>query len=177
MPRHPRSAMTRNNGDPSASEVIRELREKARPEKARVLSSFFKTGKGQYGEGDVFLGVSVPEQRKIAQRFRELPLREVSTLLMSNVHEHRLTGLLVLVERSRAGSAEEQAAIADFYLAHSERVNNWDLVDLSANHILGAHLLKRPRKMLYRLARSRLLWERRIAIIATFAFILSLIHI
>jgi 3-methyladenine DNA glycosylase AlkD len=154
-----------------ASDVIKELRSVGTPERAKALSWFFKTGKGQYGEGDVFFGITVPEQRKVALRFREMPLGEIEKLLNDKVHECRLTALLILVEQYRRGTDKERARIAAFYLAHAKRINNWDLVDLSAPRIVGEHLLGRNRKVLYRLARSKNLWERRIAILSTFTFI------
>lgn len=136
-----------------------------------MLASFFKTGKGEYGEGDVFLGITVPDQRRIARDARSLSLAGIRALLMSKVHEHRLTALLILVEQFRVAAAAGQGKIADFYLSHTDRINNWDLVDVTAPHILGVYLLDRKRTLLYRLARSPMLWERRIAILATFAFI------
>lgn len=174
----------------TASEVIRALAKVASPAKAKSNASFFKTGPGEYGEGDVFVGVTVPEQRKIARHFRELPLDEIATLLASEVHEHRLTALLILVdqyERRDATPAERQARY-QFYLDHLAHVNNWDLVDSSARQIVGAHLLaagdaarhpegtvrenpQKPPRLLDKLARSKVLWERRVAIIASSAYI------
>lgn len=139
--------------------------------RARASAWFFKTGPGQYGHGDVFIGVSVPDQRKLAKQFADLPLREIDKLLQSKVHEHRLTGVFVLVDQYRAADAKSKKALAKFYLSHRRRINNWDLVDSSAHHILGHHLLGADRTVLYRLARANNLWDRRIAIIATAAFI------
>jgi 3-methyladenine DNA glycosylase AlkD len=155
---------------PTARSVIRELQALGAPGKAQASARFFKTAEGQYGHGDVFFGVTVPEQRKVAKRYRALPLAHVALLLEHDAHECRLTGLLILVDQYRKSDAE-RARIARFYLAHKGRVNNWDLVDSSAPYILGDYLLTRDRSILYRLARSKRLWDRRIGIIATQAFI------
>jgi 3-methyladenine DNA glycosylase AlkD len=155
----------------TASAVIRDLKALASPAKARVSARFFRTAEGQYGHGDIFLGVTVPEQRSAAKRYRALPLAQVARLLEHDVHECRLTALIILVDQYRKADAAARARIARFYLAHRSRVNNWDLVDSSAPYILGDHLLTRDRAILYRLARSKQLWDRRIAIIATAAFI------
>jgi len=153
--------------------VRRELREFASRKKARVLQGFFKTGKGEYGEGDVFLGVSVPNVRKIvkgaAGRFS---LDDVQELLDSGIHEERLAGVLILVDRYERGDEDDRKEAFDFYLNNAARVNNWDLVDLSAWKIVGRFLLnKDDRGVLNRLAVSENLWERRIGIVSTFAFI------
>lgn len=163
----------------NASEIQRELRRVARADKALILTRFFKTGKGEYGEGDRFLGVVVPEQRKIVRKYfsdrRRIPcsrtLTVVRCLLRSAFHEDRLTALLILVEQFKKGSAEEQASIFDFYLKNLKRINNWDLVDLSAPNIVGVFLLDKDPSLLYSLADSEHLWTRRIAVLATFAFI------
>jgi len=153
------------------SQIKKDLQKCANPEKAKILSGFFKTGKGQYGEGDIFLGITVPEQRKIARKYSDLPLSGLSALLSGRIHEQRLVALLVLIGKYRKGDSGEKREIFDFYLRHAKHVNNWDLVDLSAGHILGHYLLDKDRAHLYRLTRSRNVWERRMAIIATFAFI------
>ncbi|WP_415281484.1 DNA alkylation repair protein [Candidatus Nitrososphaera sp. FF02] len=145
----------------------KEMRTLADPARARVMQGFFKTGPGQYGQGDVFVGIAVPQSRTLAKKFAQLPLADVKQLLQSEVHEERLVALLILIGKYR-GDPEK---IAKFYLDNLGRVNNWDLVDVSAPGILGAHLLDRDRAMLYRLARSKVLWERRVAIISTLAFI------
>lgn len=141
------------------------------PKKAKGVVAFFKTGPGQYAEGDVFLGVSVPQQRKIARRHRTLRHKDLSALLKSEIHEHRLIALLVLVDQFERGGEAEQRACFDFYLHHLERVNNWDLVDSSAHQIVGGWLLTRDRRLLFKLAKSTVLWERRVAIVSTYAFI------
>ena len=157
-----------------AADVRKELKSMAEPEKAAILQRFFKTGPSQYGEGDIFIGVMVPQSRQVAKKFNQLPLGEVRTLLYSRVHEERLVALLILAWRySSASSSREKEQIVKFYLDHIKRVNNWDLVDLSAPNILGAHLVDRDgrRRLLYRLAGSENVWERRIAIVTTHHFI------
>jgi 3-methyladenine DNA glycosylase AlkD len=151
---------------------IREMLQRAAdPEKAAILSRFFKTGKGQYGEGDTFLGIMVPRQRKIAKQYHALPLKDLRDLLADNIHEHRLVALLILIERYRKSNGRGKKEIFDFYIKNSKHVNNWDLVDLSAGNILGDYLMDKDRRLLYRLARSKTVWERRMAIMATFPFI------
>jgi 3-methyladenine DNA glycosylase AlkD len=152
----------------TAEKIRQDLKELADESKARVLQRYFKTGPGEYGEGDVFLGVTVPQSRKIAKlHFHSAGLSDVEELLRSKVHEERLVALLVLVHRYEAG----EKGIARFYLDHLRHVNNWDLVDLSAPNILGAHLAGKSRSLLYRLAKSANIWEKRVAIVATYYFI------
>lgn len=151
--------------------LIEDLNSLANPDKARILSRFFKTGKGDYGEGDIFLGVSVPATRSIARRYLHLSFMEIDEMLVSRIHEHRLAALLVLVEKFRKSDELEKTKIYEFYLKNTGNVNNWDLVDLSADKIVGTHLLDKNKDILYKLAKSESVWERRIAIIATFAFI------
>jgi 3-methyladenine DNA glycosylase AlkD len=148
----------------------RRLRTFANRERATHSLRFFKTGPGQYGEGDRFLGLTVPEMRRVVREFRELPLAGAEALLASPWHEERLVALMILVEQYRRTPAA-RAAIYRLYLGRTDRINNWDLVDVSAAHVVGAHLAERSRKPLYRLARSASLWERRIAIVATQHFI------
>lgn len=151
--------------------IQRQLRALASPEIARIQQGFFKTGPGQYGEGDVFLGIKVPVLRGLAKQQREVSLDTVQTLLDSKYHEERVFALLQLMQYyARTGDTGRQAAF-DLYLANTHRINNWDLVDISAPHIVGRHLQDRPRKLLHKMAKSASLWERRIAIIATFHFI------
>ncbi len=148
-----------------------ELEKLSDPEHAMKLQGFFKTGKGEYGEGDVFIGVRVPDQRRIAKKYRNIPLTDVLELLRSEIHEHRLTALFILTEQFNKGDEEARQRIVDLYLSNTAFMNNWDLVDSSAHKILGVWLVDKPRGVLYDLARSESLWERRISIISTFAFI------
>ena len=144
------------------------------PTKATFLSRFFKTGPGEYGEGDLFWGLTVPESRKLALKYQDLAFTEITELLESKVHEERLIALLILVHNFQRGDGGAKERIYKFYLRNTNYVNNWDLVDLSADKIVGAYLLDQPaggRDILYRLARSKNIWERRIAIIASFQFI------
>ena len=147
------------------------LKEKANPEKAKVLQRFFKTGKGQYGEKDIFLGLMVPETRMIAKEFSDINLKAVELHLDSKYHEERLAALLILVEKFK--KADNKKEIYDFYCNNVKKVNNWDLVDLSADKIVGAYLIDKDKKILYKMANSDNLWERRVAIISTFAFVKS----
>ena len=156
---------------PAIGSVRRDLRTIATPERAQANRWFFKTGPGQYGEGDRFLGVAVPELRKIAREYRDMTLKHVVILLKSDWHEERLLALLILVSQYARGDERTRKAIHELYLRHTRWINNWDLVDSSAAQIVGAHLEHGDRRMLQRLARSRLVWERRIAIIATYHYI------
>jgi 3-methyladenine DNA glycosylase AlkD len=156
---------------PTREQLKRDLDSFGDPERARSSASFFKTGKGEYAEDDTFLGIPVPAQRKIALRYRTLSLNDLAHLLASRIHEHRFTALEILVAQYESGSEAERQNIFDFFLRHSTRINNWDLVDASAPYIVGAHLRTRPRDVLYKLAGSALVWERRIAIVSTLTFI------
>jgi 3-methyladenine DNA glycosylase AlkD len=155
------------------SDLQRELVRASDPQSAHDLALFFKTGKGEYGAGDEFCGITVPKLRKIAKRYLHLLLADVKKLLSSRVHEHRFTALEILVFQFEAGDDSAKQKVFDFYLKHTRYINNWDLVDTSAPYIVGEYLATRPRKILYRLAKSSDMWERRIAIIATLAFIRS----
>ncbi len=156
----------------SAHEQVKtELEKLSDPEHAMKLQGFFKTGEGEYGEGDFFLGVRVPDQRRIAKKYRCIPLTDVLALLQSRIHEHRLTALFILTEQFNRGDEEARRQIVDLYLSNTAYVNNWDLVDSSAHKILGVWLVDKARGVLYELAGSENLWERRISIISTFAFI------
>ncbi len=156
---------------PGADIISAKLRALADPSTSAVLQRFFKTGPGQYGAGDVFLGIKVPPLRALARQFRDADLATVSALLASPYHEERLLALLLLIQFYQHGTGIGQAAAYDLYLDNTARINNWDLVDISAPHIVGRHLEKLPRDVLYKLAQSPALWERRIAILATFHFI------
>lgn len=149
----------------------KDLQKLANSEKAKILQRFFKTGKGGYGEGDVFLGVMVPEQRKVAKKYKDLTLKEIQQLLNSKIHEHRLTSLFILVDKYKKADEKTKKKIFDFYLKNKNNINNWDLIDLSAPNIIGDYLLDKPRDILYKLAKSKSLWERRISILSTAAFI------
>lgn len=152
----------------NAFSLRKEFARRANPAKAKILSSFFKTGKGEYAEGDRFYGITVPETRKIAKRYSALSFAEMKHLLEIGWHEERLCALLLLVERFKKGDLDERKTIFDFYLAHTKYINNWDLVDVTAHHIVGAYLFGKPKTILVKLAHSKNLWERRVAIIATF---------
>ena len=147
------------------------LKSHANPEQAKVYLRFFKTGKGEYGEGDQFLGIKVPVSRSIAKQFKELLLAEIQELLNSQVHEERLIGLFILVEQYRKADEMKRQTIYEFYLKNAKRVNNWDLVDLSAEKIIGVYLLDKNKQVLFKLAKSKNLWEKRISIMSTFHFI------
>jgi hypothetical protein len=200
----------RCNGDTiffmTYQKVHQDLKKLANPVKAKLLARFFKTGKGEYGEGDIFLGIMVPRQREVVKKFCDLSLPEIQKLLNSKFHEERLVGVLILVEQYRRvchsdrspsdseGEVEESLILSKrdrrrdsstplrcarndkeeiykFYLKKAKKINNWDLVDLSAPKIVGAYLQDKDRKILYKLVKSKNLWERRIAVLATFWFI------
>jgi 3-methyladenine DNA glycosylase AlkD len=154
-----------------AEAIQKELKRLGSKEKAKVLQGFFKTGPGEYGEGDCFLGIKVPELRKLAKKHQAISIREIDQLLKSSIHEERLLALLILVRRYSKEDDAEQKRIYELYLKRTKFVNNWDLVDSSAEHIVGAFLMDRSKKPLYSLAKSRNLWERRISIMSTFHFI------
>jgi len=187
------------------SQLEAELRRQADPQRAAILQRFFQTGPGEYAEGDKFLGLTVPQLRALAKRYRGLSLRDTRRLLRSPIHEERLLALLLLVQAYQDGDADEQRQIYELYLRSTQFINNWDLVDSSAEYIVGAHLAAevvrrrsptapscdrrspdrrgdlrsgdvarsgdRPQRLLVRLARSQSLWERRLAVLATFHFI------
>ena len=155
----------------SFNQCIQELNKLKNPSKAKILAGFFKTGKGEYGEGDIFWGITVPEQRKVAKKFIDLNFSDIQRLLNSKIHEQRLVALLLLVEKYKKGNDKEKKEIVKLYLKNTKNINNWDLVDLSSHYILGDYLLNKNRGTLYKLAKSKNLWEKRIAIISTFAFI------
>ena len=152
-------------------QLRKELALKANPKKAKILQGFFKTGKGEYGEGDIFLGLVVPETRKMAEKYLALNLAELKKLLNSKIHEERLLALFILTAQFNRAEEKGRQKLFKFYLSQTRNINNWDLVDLSADKIVGSHLKNKDKKILYQLAKSRNLWERRIAILATFYFI------
>ncbi len=159
-PRSPNNALAAFRND---------LKSLSNPAKAQVLRRFFKTGPGEYAEGDQFLGLTVPQTRGLVKKYQDLPLSSIKTLIRSPIHEERLAALLILVRRYR--KEDERKRIFDFYAAHLAHVNNWDLVDSSAEHIVGPWLLHRGKSLLYRLAKSENLWERRVAMLSTFHYI------
>lgn len=152
-------------------DVVHELKKVSSVERAKNLSRYFKTSKGQYGCGDVFIGITVPDQRKVAKESTSLSLSETRKLLKSKIHEHRLTALLILVDKFNKEGSVAQKQIVDLYLKNTKYINNWDLVDLSAPNIVGRYLFDKPRQILYKLAKSKNLWEKRISIISTMYFI------
>ena len=154
-----------------ASDVIQALAFLASPDNAKRVSGFFKTGPGEYAHGDVFLGVPVPAQRKIALRFRDMAQEEVTRLLRSPIHEHRMTALLLWTAQARKGSLEQRAAIAHAYRANLRWINNWDLVDVSASPLLGQFLRDNHLSVPESLVVSPVLWERRVAIVSTHAWV------
>ena len=154
-----------------SADLAARLRQRADQSRVPGLQRFFKTGPGEYAEGDVFIGVTVPDLRRVCRECRGATIPDVLVLLGSAVHEERLLALLLLVETFRRGTDETKRGIYRLYLANTKFINNWDLVDSSAPHIVGAWLFTRSRAPLRRLARSSSLWERRIAIIATQFFI------
>jgi 3-methyladenine DNA glycosylase AlkD len=152
--------------------VKKELRDLADEKKALILQRFFKTGKGEYGEGDLFLGISVPVQRLVAKKYQDLSLLELQKLICSRVHEHRLTALIILVNKFKKENKQvEKRKIVDFYLNNRKWINNWDLVDASASYILGEWLHDKEKDILYKLVLSKNVWDRRVSMIATLAFI------
>ena len=148
--------------------LIRELRTLSDKKQAEILQRFFKTGKGQYGEGDIFLGIKVPIQRQACKKY-DLSLEAIQKLLNSKIHEHRLCALFALVTKYK--KAKNKKGIFQFYLKNAKRINNWDLVDLSAPNIVGNYLLDKDKKILYKLAKSKNLWKKRISIVSTFTLI------
>jgi len=151
--------------------ITEEINNHADPKKARLLSRFFKTGKGEYGEGDIFLGLVVPIQRKIANQFKNLSITNIQKLLNSKIHEYRLIALIILTIQYKKFDESKKRIIYELYLKNTVNINNWDLVDLTAPHIVGGYLLNKDQSILFDLAKSKNLWERRIAILSTFTFI------
>jgi 3-methyladenine DNA glycosylase AlkD len=152
-------------------EIQKEIKKNANPQKALLLQRFFKTGPGEYGEGDIFLGIVVPVQRSIAKKYKHLPLKDIKELLHSGKHEERLIALLILVEQFKKGDEQLKEDIFTFYHLHRKRINNWDLVDLTAHIISGSYLMDKDKTILYKLAKSKNIWDRRIAVLSTFHFI------
>lgn len=154
-------------------EIKKEILKQKDPVKTEILKRFFKTGKGEYGEGDKFYGIKVPIQRRIAKQFEDLSLDEIQILLGSPIHEERLIALLILVEQFSKCEESERDKIFNFYIQNRKGINNWDLVDLTAPKIVGEYLIDKEKDLLYKFAHSKILWEKRITIISTFTFIKS----
>jgi 3-methyladenine DNA glycosylase AlkD len=152
-------------------DIQKKLEQLGSEEKANVLRRFFKTGPGEYGEGDVFIGVRVPDLRKLVKEYQNITIKAVMQFLRSAIHEERMFALLILVGKYSKGNETVKKRIYDLYLQNTEFINSWDLVDGSAQHIVGAFLMDRSKEPIYRLAKSKNLWERRIAILSTFYFI------
>ncbi|MFA6587650.1 MAG: DNA alkylation repair protein [Patescibacteria group bacterium] len=152
-------------------EFILDYKKLDNPKQANILRGFFKTGKGEYGEGDVFLGIKVPVQRSAVKKYYDLPINDVIRILTNKIHEYRLSALFILVHKFQKGDDALKNQIFNLYLKNTKFINNWDLVDLSAPNIVGNYLLDKPRTILYELAKSKNLWERRISVLSTFTFI------
>ncbi|MBU4217236.1 DNA alkylation repair protein [Candidatus Parcubacteria bacterium] len=149
----------------------KDLHALASSHQAALLQRFFKTSPGEYGEGDIFLGIKVPVQRIIVKKYRDLPLVDVLDFLQSQIHEQRMVALLILVEKFKRGKDNEKEQIFKAYLGNTKWINNWDLVDVTCHHIVGQYLADKDRGVLYDLAKSTDLWQKRIAVVSTFAFI------
>lgn len=153
------------------NKLKKELKKLANPQKAATLQRFFKTAPGQYGEGDIFLGTTVPQLRMLSKSFPNLPLAEIELLLTSDIHEERLLALFILIKQFQKGDISQKEKIFNFYLQHLKHINNWDLIDSSCEYILGAYLNDKPKGLLLKFAKSNDLWQKRIAIISTFHYI------
>jgi 3-methyladenine DNA glycosylase AlkD len=155
----------------TAKEISKRLKKLENKQQAAISRKFFKTGPGEYGEGDIFIGIRVPVLRKLVKDYFELPIKEIQSLLKSPVHEERLLALLLMVRKASGRSDDIKKSIYELYLKNTRFVNNWDLVDASAEHVVGAYLKDKNKSVLYRLAESEDLWERRIAIMSTFHYV------
>jgi 3-methyladenine DNA glycosylase AlkD len=173
-----------NNTNQQSAQILSELQSLSTEDKRTILPRFFKTGKGEYGEGDQFLGVTVPNIRIVAKCCLDIPMDTLAELIASEWHEMRMCGLMIMVENCKMMSkpswkknhSEDEGYILrkkyfDFYLKHTDKINNWDLVDLTAPTIIGEYLIDKPHDILYKLANSKLLWEQRIAVVSTYTFI------
>lgn len=158
-----------------AKDIMKALDKYSSDSDAIFLQHFFKTGPGQYGEGDIFIGVRVPDNRKVCKQYITLPLDEVDKLLASPIHEHRLSGVYILCYKYKKANSLERKEIFDLYIKalYAGHINNWDIVDMSCPAVVGEYLLDKNRDILYQLAKSQKLWEKRVAIISTYAFIRS----
>jgi len=157
----------------SLTRLTAELKSLANPAQAKILQRFFKTGKGGYGEGDIFLGIKVPVQRAVAKKYESISLKDILHLLNSKIHEERLVSLIILASKFKKSSQDEKRIIFKLYLKNTKNINNWDLVDLSAPNIVGNYLLENgaEKAILKTLAKSKSLWNRRISVVSTYAFI------
>jgi 3-methyladenine DNA glycosylase AlkD len=166
-----RTLRTKHDAPGTRAQLLRDLAALANPTRAAGAARYFKSGVGEYGERDKFIGIPVPALRNAALRYLALPLPDLALLLGSPVHEHRLAALEILVAQYEVAAEAERKKIVEFYLQHTQGINNWDLVDASAPYILGEHLKTRSRRPLFRLAKSKSVWERRMAIVATLMLI------
>ncbi|WP_259015948.1 DNA alkylation repair protein [Emticicia fluvialis] len=153
------------------NELISELQAIATPERAKTSAWFFKTGKGQYGEGDIFIGITTPQLRGICKKYQALPLNEIQVLLDDPIHEYRMAALMILVNQMKKAKGDTKRVIYEFYIKNLHNINNWDLVDCSARDIAGNYLFDKDRSILYDMAHSDHLWTQRVAIIASWYFI------
>ncbi len=153
------------------TQIKLEIENIATKDRAIASQMYFKTGPGEYGQGDIFIGLTVPQTRELAKKYKGLELIEIKNLITSKIHEHRLLALFILVDKFKKSNEKIKQELCDFYLNHTKHINNWDLVDQSAHLILGENLMNKERSILEKLAKSEDLWERRIAIIATLQFI------
>lgn len=151
--------------------IRKELKKYSNKKRAMASKWFFKTGKGEYGEGDVFIGISVPDLRSLSKRHLGESNKIIDILLKSKIHEERLLALMILVNKYKSGDNNTKRAIYNYYLKNTKNINNWDLVDLSAPYIIGDHLIDKRRDILIKLSKSKCLWDKRISIVSTFAFI------
>ncbi len=158
------------------NKIIAGLKKISNKERAEIQQRFFKTGPGEYGEGDVFIGVKMPQQRLITKKFINTPVSDLERLLDSKVHEHRMIALLIGVLQFEKGNEKQQKQIYTFFIKNSKKINNWDLVDVTVPRVIGKYLLnnKSEKEILYKFSKSKNLWQKRIAIISTFAFIRNL---
>lgn len=157
----------------SSQKIKKELKKLSNPNQAKILQRFFKTGKGEYAEGQKFLGVKTADQRKLAKKYQDLSLKELQGLFKDNNNTYRFVALCILIIQfeHRNASESDKKKIFNFYIKNSKEINNWDLVDISAPHILGKYLIDKPKDVLYKFANSKNLWQKRISILSTFAFI------
>jgi len=155
----------------TAKQIINELNSLEDPSRAVHSQRFFKTGKGQYGEGDVFIGLTVPQTRLVCKKYKDLSIDELEKLLESPIHEHRLAAVIIMRQQSERANSVLRKSLYDLYLCRTDRINNWDIIDISCHKIVGVYLADKDRTILYKLARSKQMWERRIAIISTAYFI------